>query len=120
MTAVGFTRGHASPCTFYHKGKGIRTYIHGDDYVSVGSDSALKWLKEELEKKYEIKTEVLGPDKTDSQQVKVLNRIITWTSDGVQYEADPRHVELILQQLNISECKPVTTPGTKEEGRAKP
>ncbi len=36
MEAVGFIRGKASPGTFYHKERGVRTYTHGDGHVSVG------------------------------------------------------------------------------------
>ena len=34
--------------------------IRGDDYVSVGSKSELKWLQSEIEAAFEIKTDVLG------------------------------------------------------------
>ena len=36
---------------------------------------------------------------------------------GIQYEADPRHVEIIIKQLQLDGAKLVTTPGTKDEGR---
>ena len=55
MIQAGFKRGLASPCTFYHPTRQIRTYIHGDDYVSVGKGEQLEWLKNTLEKRYEIK-----------------------------------------------------------------
>ena len=97
MKAIGFEQGKASPCTFYHRERAIRTYIHGDDFVSVGTDADLKWLRKEIEKKYELKTRVLGPGKEDEKQVKVLNRIVTWTDEGVQYEADPRHAEAMIK-----------------------
>ena len=32
------------------------------------------------------------------------------------YEIDPRHVEIIIEQLKLSEAKAVTTLGTKDEG----
>ena len=38
--------------------------------------------------------------------------MLRWTNEGVEYEADPPHAEII-------ECKLVATSGTKEEGRAK-
>ena len=72
-----------------------------------------------MEVKYELTVETLGPDKDQVKEVRVLNRVLGWTSKGIEYEADPRHVEIILQQLNIDKCKPVTTPGTKEEGELK-
>jgi hypothetical protein len=54
MIEAGFTRGKASPCTFYHADRSLRTYIHGDDYVTVGKDADLKWLRKKLEDRYEI------------------------------------------------------------------
>ena len=43
----GFSRGSASPCVFYHGERGIRTLVHGDDYVSVGFPKQLNWLEEQ-------------------------------------------------------------------------
>ena len=74
-----------------------KTHIHGDDFVIVGKDADLKWRREGLETQYELKTDVLGPSPNDKQQVKVLNLIITWTPHGIEYEADPRHVELVIE-----------------------
>ena len=49
---------------------------------------------------------------------KDLNRIAIWNNPhGLEYEADTRHVDIILKQLQMTEAKPVSTPGTKEEGR---
>ena len=36
MTDIGVERGQASPCTFFRKERSIRTYIPGDEYVSIG------------------------------------------------------------------------------------
>ena len=38
---------------------------------------------------------------------------------GIKYEADRRHAELIIKELELDKNKGVTTPGTKEEGRTK-
>ena len=115
---IGFTQGLASPCTFYNQQRGIRTYVHGDDYVSIGTSDQLKWLQTQLEKSYQVKTQILGPKEGQLQQVKILNRVVTWDDKrGIGYEADPRHIEIIKQQLKLEEAKAVTTPGTKEEGR---
>ena len=45
MTDMGFEKGRASPCTFLHKDRHIRAYIHGDDFVSVGKEEDLQWMK---------------------------------------------------------------------------
>ena len=62
---------------------------------------------------------MLGPSEGDEQQVRVLNRVLTWTSRGVEYEADPRHAELVTKDLGLEGAKGVATPGTKEEGTTK-
>ena len=119
MVSLGFTRGKATPCTFYHKDRNLRTYIHGDDFVTSGSDGDLKWLKANLEKHYELKTEILGPDREDKKQVKILNRIVSWTDEGLTYEADPRHAEIVIKELDLTKAKGVCSPGTKDEGTTK-
>ena len=43
----------------------------------------------------------------------ILNRCVGWKSDGIHYEADPRHVEILIKQLDLANSKPVTTPGVK-------
>lgn len=71
-----------------------------------------------MEKDYQVKTQLLGPGKNQLKQAKILNRIVAWDEkQGLSYEADPRHAEIIKQQLVLEEAKAVTTPGTKEEGR---
>ena len=113
----GFKQGASTPCRFYHEEKVIRTLVHGDDYLSVGKPNSLKWMEAVLMKKYQIKTQVLGPDEDQVQQVKVLNRIIECNgAKGIMYEADPRHAEIIVEQLRLIDAKPLTIPGTKEEG----
>ena len=117
LVEMGFTQGKASPCVFHHIPRGIRTYVHGDDYVSTGTPESLTWMNNELEKNYQVKTQILGPKEGQLQQVKILNRVVTWDDKrGIGYEADPRHIEIIKQQLSLEEATVVTTPGTKKRG----
>ena len=119
LPSMGFTVGKATPCVFDHASRGLRAYVHGDDFVVVRQPSELKWMREKIEEKYELTVKTLGPDKDQATEVRVLNRVLRWTEGGVEYEVDPRHVEIILKELNIESCKPVSTPGTKDEGHAK-
>ena len=48
--------------------------------------------------------------KDHQQEGKVLNRIIRCTEAGWEIEADPRHAELVVEQLGI-EDEGVSTPG---------
>ena len=74
LVSIGFTQGKASLCVFHHRDRGIRTFVHGDDYVSTAMPRQLEWLKGKLEDKYQIKTQWLGPGKDHSKEVKILKR----------------------------------------------
>ena len=43
----------------------------------------------------------------------MLNRTITWDNQGILWEADPRHVDIILRQTGVTHS--VTTPLVKEK-----
>ena len=40
MLAWGCSRGRYNPCLYFHKATGLKTLVHGDDFVSVGSRAA--------------------------------------------------------------------------------
>ena len=66
-----------------------------------------------LEEAYEIKIQLIGP-KGDATG-KVLNRVITYTGSGFKLEADPRHSEMIIEQLGVSGPSGITTAGGQNE-----
>ena len=51
--------------------------------------------------KFEAKVNVIGPDADEEKEVRILNRIIRWTSTGLTYEADQRHAELVVKELGL-------------------
>ncbi len=54
----------------------------------------------------------LGGDSTDEQEIRVLNRVLRWTTHGIKYEADPRHAEILARDVGAT-GPAVRTPGTK-------
>jgi hypothetical protein len=59
--------------------------------------------------------------------MRVLNRLVHWTDEGIAYEADQRHVEIIIRELGLKEGSMiVNTPGEpnklgdKEDYEARP
>ena len=44
LKKIGFSVGVANNCTFYHPQKLIQCMVHGDDFISTGPASSLKWL----------------------------------------------------------------------------
>ena len=58
---------------------------------------------------------MIGKTEHMSQEWKVLNRVLRRIEDGWEYEADPRHAELLVKSLNLEEAKPVSTAGEDEK-----
>lgn len=115
---IGFQQGNVSRCVPYRPEKGIRTYAHGDDYVSIRKPAQLKRMRSKFVSKYTVETQTLGPGAGNQQQIKIFNRIAAWhDTKGISNETDPGHIGIILKQLQLTEANPATTPGTKEEGR---
>ena len=114
LIELGFIRGVGFPAVFWHPARQLRTIVHGDDYVSAGFQKDLLWLEHRLEQKYEIKTQVVGQDINDATEGKVLNRVIRVTREGWELEADPRHAELISEQMGVESGKGLSTPGVPE------
>ena len=55
-------------------------------------------------------------------EAKILNRIVRRTDAGYEMEADPRHAELIVEQVTKDGARTTTTPGnsqTKDEDEEK-
>ena len=119
LEEAGFTKGIASSCAFYHPEQRIRVVIHGDDFTVLGHAGALDWFRIKIAGRYEVKFRGrLGPDTEDDKAIRLLNRIIQWTDEGILYEADQRHAEIIIRELGLhNSVKTVMTPGTKvDEG----
>ena len=90
--------------------------VHGDDFVITGLAQDLEWVDQELSKTILLKrVGILGrdPTKGDVQEIRVLNRVLRIGEDGAQYEADPRHAEILAAMLG-SGVKPVNSPGLRE------
>ena len=102
LESIGFRRGSTSPCAFWHKDKGLRLVVHGDDFTSSGTENELRWLVQEFEKKYITKVRgIVGPDSHDLRSMTILNRILEWKSDRITFEADPRHVDMIIKGMGL-------------------
>ena len=116
MQSIGFVRGVGHASVFWHPEKMIMCLVHGDDYVCSGGPSELSWLKDKLSAAYDLKTQLLGPGAR--AEGKVLNRVVRWDDKGWEIEADPRHAELIIEQLGIRGSGGITTAGAQQEEQA--
>ena len=58
----------------------------------------------------------LGPRVTDTREIRVLNRYIRWPASGdPEYEADPRHAQLVLKTPELEGSKEVSCPIVKRD-----
>ena len=117
LLSHGFTQSAASPCVFYNKTKDLRLVIHGGDFTSLGEEESLMWFRKVMEKHFTVKFRgMIGPESTDQKSIRILNRVIEWSSEGIRYEADPRHAEISMEDVEVnSESKPLSTPGLMDK-----
>ena len=115
LKGIDFVQGQACPCLFLHKERGLAISVHGDDFTTCGPKCEIDWFEKLLEERYELKKGGrLGPAPTDCKELTILNRVIRWTERGVEYEADPRQAERLLEGLGLDgNCKSTATPGLK-------
>ena len=84
-------------------------------HESTGPKKELDWLEAQLKGKYELREgSRLGPGPDDAKELTVLNRVLRYTPDGFEYEADPRQTDKLLEGLNLDRnCNGAATPGLK-------
>ena len=81
----------------------------------MGGKTGLDWSENELQKRYELKVGPrLGPGDGDAKEATVLNRVVRWTKEGLEYEADPRQAEELIHECGMEGSNSVSTPGLKE------
>ena len=115
---AGFVSGASNPCIFFHAEKDISIVVHGDDFTAMGTDADLTWYENQLKLSFEVKLRGrLGHGCAGPQQLRILNRIITYTHQGLTYEADPRHTDILLSSLNLIGGSAAATPGVKPTDR---
>ena len=107
--------GLASPCCFFHSARGLSVVVHGDDITTFGFTKDLDWIEVGLSKSFEPNIRGrIGIDMDGDNDIRILNRIAAVTPEGVTYEADPRHVDILLNSLGLSAANAVVTSGMKE------
>ncbi len=115
LTGMGFKRGQATPCAFFHPHRGVKVVVHGDDITALAGDSQLDWFQSEISKAFDVKNRGrLGDGQTDVQDIRILNRVVRWTNNGLEYEADQRHAEIIIEAMGLEGAKGPPTPGIKK------
>ena len=63
-----------------------------------------------------MKTKLVGHSSKQGvdREARILNRVVRVTEEGWEYKCDQRHVEIILEQLELQNAKSLTTPGVED------
>ena len=113
LTLMSFTSGKASMCCYQHTTRDLRCIVHGDDIAFVGAEHELRWVQGCMEESFLVKViGQLGGDPSDLKELRVLNRVLRWTANGILLEADPRHQEILVA---AEPGNALLTPGAKEQ-----
>ena len=115
MTSIGFRRGRYNTCTYWHALKKLKVVIHGDDFITVGERARVSWFKDQPKKRFEVKNKILGNAPNDLKEETILNRIARVSSGGWEYEADPRHAQILVKAMNMEDAKAAATAGEDEK-----
>ena len=118
LVELGFSQGVSSACVFSHPKRRIMVSVHGDDFTAAGPKNELDWFEKAMKQYYELTVcGRLGLGEADDKEATVLNRVVRWTSTGLEYEADPRQVERLLDDMHLAGegVKVVATPGVKDK-----
>ena len=99
---------------YHHKEKDIMVVVHVDDFLASGQQDQLDRLKKDMMETFDLSGIRIGPESNDEHEVKYLNRILRWTPENMMsYEADPKHVQLLLKEWGLAEAKGAVAPTTK-------
>ena len=114
VETLKFTQGISSPCIFRHSQRQIILTVHGDDFTSVGTKCDLDWFEAAMSEHYELTSQPrIGPGMEDAKEAVILNRVIRWGENGIEYEADPRQAEKLISECGMADSNPTATPGVR-------
>ena len=98
----------------FHKDRSIHLVVHGDDLTAMRLRADLDWYEERLGQSLEVKIRGRIGEDTTLKTMRILNRIVTLTDEGLVYESDPCHAELMAHLA--SECVDIVSTGPRASG----
>ena len=112
LAAVGFKLSRAAPTTFYNPVTKVRQVVHGDDFTFSGTQVELEKIRGLFKKWYDVKDRgIMGSGTRDIKEVVILGRTLKFTEMGLEYTADCKHRDAILEELGLeSESKSLGCP----------
>ena len=90
----------------------MRLVVHGDDFTFSGTQVELEKIRGLFKKWYDVKDRgIMGSGTWDIKEVVILGRTLKFTEMGLDYTADSKHRDAILEELGLeSESKSLGCP----------
>ena len=104
LESIGFVRGLAAPTAFYNAALDCSCVVHGDDFTFLGFDEDLLEIANSMRGWYELKVRgILGEAAGDVKSIAILNRELSWSHESLEYEADRKHAQIIIEEMELTE-----------------
>ena len=102
LAAVGFKGSRTAPTTFYNPATKVRLVVHGDDFTFSSTWVELEKMRGLFKKWYDVKDRgIMGSGTGDVKEVVVLGRTFKFMKMGLEYAADGKHRDTILEELGL-------------------
>lgn len=113
----GLVRLKSVPVAFARKSRGLLGVVHGDDFVFADLDEDLNFVPNILEATYELTNRGrLGSGAGDVRKIGMPGRQIELTSEGVTWEGDPRHKDILSKCFGMDKSvKTLSKDGHPED-----
>jgi hypothetical protein len=112
MKRLGFESSMLQPGVYFFPKRSLRIMIHVDDFLVIGSAVETSWFEQEIRKEFDITCKTLGRD--FEHEIKYLNRDIRWTPEGLELEGHQKHVQILLTEWGMVDCRGVETPVARD------
>ena len=90
LLRMRLAQGASNPCCFRHPKWKLGLVVHGDAFTCLGTDSRLNEYEAAIKNEFEVESRGrLGTGKSNTNEMKILNRLVRATPRGLSYEADP-------------------------------
>ena len=74
--------------------------MHGDDFTGVWTEERIGVVRIRAQEVLDCGFAWNSRSAANvAHSITILNRLVTWTDRGIEVEADPRHVDLLLSEV---------------------
>ena len=74
-----------SRCCFHNELCSVAGTVHGDDIFVAGPRQDIAKMGATLEKRWETRDQMIGPEPSDQKELRILNRTLRWFKDGLVF-----------------------------------